>query len=111
VTILLPAGLHLVACSSSTGPGGNDGTAPAAVTDLAVSSFTDTTATLRLSSGLTQLTELQVSYNLIEDLAPLLANTGLGEGDRVLVRKNPLSETALNDQITALVARGVSVQH
>lgn len=61
-------------------------------------------------SDLAQLSYLQVSYNLITDLAPLLANTGLGEGDRVLLRQNPLSATALNEQIPALTARGVIVE-
>ena len=36
----------LISCSSSTEPDEDDGTPPAAVTDLAVASFTDTTVTL-----------------------------------------------------------------
>lgn len=74
---------------------------------VAVNQITDLTPV----SGLTQLEYLQVSYNLIVDIAPLVANMGLGEGDTVLLRENPLSATALDEQIPALTARGVTVQY
>ena len=77
------------------------------VLHVAVNQLTD----LGPVSGLGQLTYLQASYNLIEDLAPLLANTGLGQDDTVLIRENPLSAAALNEQIPALVARGVNVDY
>ncbi len=62
-------------------------------------------------SDLTQLSTLQASSNLITDIAPLLANTGLGKDDRVILLRNPLSATALNEQIPALTARGVTVEY
>ena len=72
-------------------------------------------------SGLTNLTELGLgngnssipglvlSNNTISDLAPLVANTGLGSGDRVDVRNIPLSATSINTHIPALQERGVAV--
>ena len=61
-------------------------------------------------SNLTNLTWLRLSSNSISDLSPLVANTGLGSGDRVDVRNNPLSATSRNTHIPALQARGVEVQ-
>ena len=48
--------------------------------------------------------------NNITDLSPLVANRGLGRGDRVDVRNNPLSATSINTHIPALRSRGVDVQ-
>ena len=61
--------------------------------------------------GLTRLSHLNLKDNQIEDLAPLVANTGLSEGDEVHLTGNPLSDQALNEQIPALEARGVSVTY
>ena len=69
-------------------------------------------------SNLTRLERLSLnnynirglSYNSISDLAPLVANTGLGDGDQVDVRSNPLSATSLNTHILALQDRGVAVR-
>ena len=69
-------------------------------------------------SNLTRLERLSLnnyyirglSYNNISDLAPLVANTGLGNGDQVDVRRNPLSATSLNTHIPALQDRGVAVR-
>ena len=61
-------------------------------------------------SGLTKLIQLWLHRNNISDLAPLIENTGLGKGDQVDVRVNPLSTTSLNTHIPALQARGVTVQ-
>ena len=47
--------------------------------------------------------------NRIADLAPLIANDALGQGDWVALDGNPLSEIALNEQIPALLERGVEV--
>ena len=44
-------------------------------------------------------------------LCPLLANTGLDEGDEVRLFGNPLSEEARTEQIPALEARGVTVTY
>ncbi len=59
--------------------------------------------------GLTNLTELRLQNNSISDLSPLVANTGLGSGDRVDVRNNPLSATSINTHIPTLHSRGVAV--
>ena len=56
------------------------------------------------------LTGLYLYNNSISDLSPLVANTGLGSGDEVDVRNNPLSATSLNTYIPALQGRGVNVQ-
>ena len=61
-------------------------------------------------SGLTSLEWLYLSSNSISNIAPLVANTGLGEGDQVDVRNNPLSTTSINTHIPALQGRGVDVQ-
>ena len=61
-------------------------------------------------SGLTNLTNLYITDNSISDIAPLVTNTGLGSGDEVDVRNNPLSATSLNTHIPALQGRGVAVQ-
>ena len=60
-------------------------------------------------AGLTSLEYLRLSNNSISDLTPLVSNTGLGSGDEVDVRRNPLSDTSLNTHIPALQARGVEV--
>ena len=58
----------------------------------------------------TQLRELRLNGNPISDLSPLVANTGLGDGDEVDVQENPLSYTSINTHIPALQSRGVTVQ-
>ena len=58
---------------------------------------------------LTNLQGLHLQYNQIEDISSLVANIGLGEGDKVRLEGNPLSDQALNEQIPALKARGVDV--
>jgi len=62
-------------------------------------------------ASLTRLHWLILDNNLIKDLAPLVSNIGLGEKDKVNVENNPLSDQALNEQIPALKARGVSVYY
>ena len=61
-------------------------------------------------SGLTNLKWLYLSTNIISDISPLVANTGLGSGDLVDVRNNPLSATSLNTHIPTLQNRGVDVR-
>ena len=56
---------------------------------------------------LTNLTELRLENNSISDIAPLVENTGLGIGNWIDVRGNPLSDTSINTHIPALQARGV----
>ncbi|MBN2071634.1 MAG: hypothetical protein JW814_09280 [Candidatus Krumholzibacteriota bacterium] len=77
IVLLMPPGLHLISCSSATGTD-DEGIAPGAITDLAVVSITDTTATLTW--------------------------TATGDDDNE-------GTAALNVQIPALVAQGVSVQY
>jgi hypothetical protein len=60
-------------------------------------------------TGLVYLANLDLAGNGIADLAPLVANTGFGSGDQIWVTGNPLSETALSEQIPALRARGAIV--
>ena len=62
-------------------------------------------------AALTSLRMLWLPYNQIQDISPLVANTGLGKGDIVSLRGNPLSDLAINEQIPALEARGVSVHY
>ena len=62
-------------------------------------------------SGLTHLTRLGLSNNRISNLQPLMANRGLGRGDHVDVRGNPLSAASRTTHISALTdtSRGVKV--
>jgi hypothetical protein len=60
-------------------------------------------------AGLVYLANLDLAANLITDLASLVANDGLGSGDRIWVAGNPLSEAARSEQIPMLRARGAIV--
>ena len=60
-------------------------------------------------SNLTNLTGLYLYNNSISDISPLVANTGLGSGNTVNLRRNPLSSTSINTHIPALQRRGVIV--
>ena len=53
---------------------------------------------------------LQLEYNSISDLSPLIANTGLGNGDEIYVSTNPLSYQSIHTHIPALRSRGVTVE-
>ncbi len=57
----------------------------------------------------TSLTLLQLGDNQISDIGPLVQNEGLGEGDGIDIRGNPLSEDSLNTYIPQLEERGVNV--
>ena len=64
--------------------------------------------------ALATLPDLEGVYllsNQLVDLAPLVDNSTFAEGDHLDVRGNPLSQTALDVQIPALIARGVTVLH
>ena len=61
-------------------------------------------------SNLTNLTILVLGGNSISDISPLVANTGLGSGDEVDLRSNPLSSTSINTHIPVLQDRGVTVE-
>ena len=58
---------------------------------------------------LTNLQELDLSHNRITDLKPLAANDGLGKGDRIDVRGNPLTDESVETVVPALAARGAYV--
>ena len=61
-------------------------------------------------AGLTNLTVLGLGYNSISDLSPLIENTGLGNGNEVYVRGNPLSYLSIHTHIPILQSRGVTVE-
>ena len=60
-------------------------------------------------SGLTQLAKVWLGNNRIRDLAPLVANPGLGGGDLVYVPRNPLTDESINQHVATLRNRGVIV--
>ncbi len=61
-------------------------------------------------AGLTNLAWMRLAGNDISDLSPLADNMGLGEGDRIDVRDNPLNRTSIEIHIPALQGRGVTVE-
>jgi len=62
-------------------------------------------------ASLVSLADLDLWYNQIVDISPLLDNPGLGEGDYVGLGNNPLSEQSTNEYIPELEARGVTVDY
>ena len=56
------------------------------------------------------LTFLDLGGNAISDISPLVANGGLGSGDTLGLRRNPLSAKALEADIPTLQERGVEVR-
>ena len=75
--------------------------------NLAENSISDISALVNL----TNLTYLELPFNSISNLSPLVANTGgLGRGDEVDVRGNPLSYLSIMAYIPALQRRGVTVE-
>ncbi len=77
---------------------------------LSLSLFRNNISDISVLSGLTSLRFLTLSSNNISDLSPLVANTGLGSGDRVDVRNNPLSATSINTHIPILQDRGIELR-
>jgi len=65
---------------------------------------------LRAIIPLTKLTWLALRNNGITDIGPLLFNQGLGDGDVVDLRENPLDQEDC-ENIQTLRARGVTVTH
>ena len=60
---------------------------------------------------LTTLTQLWLDGNNISDISPLVANTGLGVGGEVYLRRwNPLSYHSIHTHIPVLRSRGVTVE-
>ncbi len=60
-------------------------------------------------AGLTNLVRLELHNNSISDISPLVANTGLGQGDVIIVNGNPLNNASINTHIPTLISRGVRV--
>ena len=74
--------------------------------DFYTNSITDISAV----SHLTNLKLLDLTNNSITDISPLVSNNGLGQGDEVHVRGNPLNAVSLNTHIPELQSRGVDVK-
>ena len=55
------------------------------------------------------LVRLDLNNNSISDISPLVANTGLGPGNAVLVEGNLLNNASINTHIPTLISRGVRV--
>ena len=60
--------------------------------------------------GLTNLKWMRLASNNISDLSPLVTNMGLGSGDTVDVRSNPLSYSSIQAHIPALKSRGAKIE-
>ena len=78
------------------------------LTYLALSS--NTISDISPLAALTNLEWLYLYNNNISDLSPLVANAGLGSGDEIEVRENPLSSLSINTHIPKLQDRGVTVE-
>ena len=61
-------------------------------------------------ANLTQLKTLYLWRNNISDISPLVENAGLGSGDEVDLRGNPLSYVSIYTHIPTLQSRGVAVE-
>ena len=61
-------------------------------------------------AGLTNLRWMRLVGNNISDLSPLVTNMGLGIGDEIDVRGNPLSYLSIHTRIPALRSRGIIVE-
>jgi large repetitive protein len=68
-------------------------------------SITDITGLERL----TDINLLDLNYNQITNIEPLVNNSGLGKGDAVSLRGNPLDEISIKQYIPELTKRGVTV--
>ena len=82
------------------------------LTDLSL--FSNQISDISPLAALTNRTRLDVSGNQITDIFPLVENSGLGEGDEVVLENNlvDLSEGSEDlENIRLLEARGVVVQY
>jgi len=62
-----------------------------------------------LFSELPFLETVCIGGNEINDISPLVDNPDVGEGVHIVLQGNPLSDEAIDEQIPALQARGVTV--
>ena len=60
-------------------------------------------------ADLPNLEKLDLRDNHISEIAPLVANADLGEGDWIALDGNPLSEQSLNVHVPTLLDRGVQI--
>ncbi len=61
--------------------------------------------------SLSNLIKVDVARNEITDISALVANDGIGSGDDVDITDNPLVCEDVLDDITALIERGVALEH
>ena len=71
--------------------------------------FSNSISDISPAAGLTALTLLGLDNNAIADISPLVGNAGLGAGDYLYLRGNPLDGASVRTHIPALQARGVHV--
>ena len=60
-------------------------------------------------SSLAEIANLDIGFNNVSDLSPLVDNSGLSDGDYLSLYMNPLSEEAITTQIPQLLGRGVQL--
>ena len=60
-------------------------------------------------SNLQDLSNLSLRYNNVTDISPLVSNSGLGSGDQIDLRDNPLDSFSTGSYIPQLLARGANV--
>lgn len=69
----------------------------------------DSISDITALSKLTNLILLDLSFNQITDIAPLVNNSGLSQGDAISLNGNPLDSISINQYIPQLKTRGVVV--
>ena len=62
-------------------------------------------------TGLTNLQRVDLRHNDISDISLLVANTGVGRGNEVLLNDNPLNRASIETHVPALENRGVTVEY
>ncbi len=60
-------------------------------------------------TNLQNLANLSLRYNNVTDISPLISNSGLGSGDQIELRDNPLSSSSIDSHIPRLLSRGANV--
>jgi internalin A len=60
-------------------------------------------------SNLPRLMSLGLYRNQVSDISPLVNNPGIGKGDEIRLRRNPLNDEAYDVHISALRERGVKI--
>jgi Leucine-rich repeat (LRR) protein len=105
------AGLWRLNTIQFTGDNISDISPIAGLTNLEAFSFrSNPLSDISVLSGLPNLHIMELSQIQATDLAPLVANNGIAERDTIYLYNNPqLSQEAINVQIPALEARGVTV--